>query len=163
MVNNKKLKAAGMGLLLPLLLFVALVLWLEALLVPGRGTETAQAASIVGYNATTVLADGTTGYTDTQVTAGLFSRAHAHARIQVSLEVTGTTGITVTPQFTLDPVGCALATEWFSGTGFLATAAGSVGAEVDVDGTCFRLRYAPVATTTGLFTPTLWVSLGNKQ
>ena len=105
-------------------LLLAVLLWaVLGLLVVAPGNEAAQAASIVGYNATTVLADGTTGYTDTQVTAGLFSRAHAHARIQVSLEVTGTTGITVTPQFTLDPVGCALATEWLSGTGFLATGA----------------------------------------
>ena len=80
----------------------------------GNGRE-AQAQSIVSYQ-TTTLEDGTTGYTETTYTSGSLVGYYGLVQIHAVATLTDTNTITMTPQFSNEPVSCAsinATTGWF--------------------------------------------------
>jgi hypothetical protein len=141
--------------------------------------DIAEADTVVSYT-TSTLYDGSTGYTTTEASPVRLSAPFAHVQIQGHLVSTGV--MTITPQFSLEPVGCTAVTDWFSATETLLYAdsdttptvaaigsvanqlvisgTGSVFREVDVGGRCMRVKLE--TSTVKSYTPTVYMRLINK-
>jgi len=139
---------------------LALVLLAVALLMPASQAAPVAADAVIGSSVVTML-DGDT-VTATTYSAGFLSLNYAHAQVQaISGGAITTTGlVTVTPQFSNQPVSCGSVTSWFNAaTTTVVTGPGSSGAEYTILGRCMRVK---VESTASAFTPTVYTRFVNK-
>jgi len=120
-----------------------------------QGARPASADSIISYS-TRQLEDGATGYTTTQYSDAVLVQDFGHVRFQGKAAVSGTGTMTVTPQFSLEPLGCGSVTAWFSGTAFAVTAGYYTGTVFVTEGRCLRLQYTNPTSVTR-YTPTVYI------
>jgi len=76
-----------------------------------QDAQDAQAA-VIGYQ-TVTLSDGDSGYTTTTYSSAALAGSFGTAQLHISGSVSGTGNITVTPQFSNQPVDCGSVTNWF--------------------------------------------------
>ena len=98
------------------ILSIAAALTLALLLFVGFATLTAtppqaDAATIIGQQAVTLL-DGDTSYTTTVQTSAALALYYGEIVIQVNNDISGTGTITITPQTSIQNVACASVTDW---------------------------------------------------
>lgn len=128
-----------------------------------------------------VLASGTTSYATSSNLSGASVVDYGSVQIQATVDVTGSQVFTVTPQFSNDPATCANATNWFTASeyqifesdaatdtlvtdyeplSFSITGDGTAAREISAQGRCLRVN---VASSSGTFTPTIYVRPLNRQ
>lgn len=134
-------------------------------------SATGMGDSVISYSSSTVL-DGSTQYTTTDYTDGYLVGAYGHIQIQSNVEVTDTGTVTITPQFSNEPVGCGAVSDWVAVTDFdyypdesTSTAqiviAGDGGGALDMMalGRCVRLA---METSGDYYTPTVYLRRINR-
>lgn len=163
------------------LLIFTTVLLLSLLFLPATGFLAKADGGITKQSTIFTLASGGTNYTSAQNLAGVSVAEYGSVQVQVTSDVTSTQVVTVTPQFSNDPVVCTSATNWFNATEyqifesnaatdtlvtdseallFTITGDGTAGREVSAQGKCFRVNLGISANS---FTPTVYVRLLNRQ
>jgi len=158
---KKKVWRLGTAVLLAALLFLGGAALLSS--------DRAEAATVIGYQSVAMF-DGATAYTETTYSSAYLVGAFGQVAIQVNNDISGTTAITVTPQFSSDP-SCSTATNWADATVSMAYASSTTTptfSTVDVQkvvtgdtdalfsfdtlGRCMRVKIETGTT----FTPTLF-------
>lgn len=119
----KKGKSNIRLVLLAVAVAIALTFGVLALL-DGQGRQVS--ADAVTYYSTSTVFGGGTGYTTTTTSAGVSSAEYGTAQVQVHNSISGTSALTVTAQFSIEPGTCANARYWYTATAYemATTAAG---------------------------------------
>lgn len=160
--------------LLTVLFTLALALALQVGLWAERPAPT-DAATVVGYQSVTVF-DGATVYTTTTYSDAYLVGSFGEVVMQVNNDISGSTGITVTPQFSSEFVGCGAVADWVDASYSAAYGTSSLSyGTVDVrkvvtgddaemlrfpvSGRCMRIKIQTAAN----FTPTVYLWMVNTQ
>lgn len=138
-------------------------------------SQPADASTVIGNQYVEVFA-GDTAYTTTTYSSAYLVTSFGEVVLQIHDDISGTTAITVTPQFSNEYVACSSVSQWVdaSYSGQYGTTTLSYGT-VDVrkvvtgddaemlrfpaDGRCLRLKI----TTGTTFTPTVYLRMVNTQ
>ena len=159
-------------IVLAVLALLVLAWWLPQRAAP----QPAQAATVIGYQ-TVTLFDGATAYTTTANSSAYIAGAFGEIILQIHNDISGTGQITITPQFSSQPGGCAAVTNWAGATvatDYVTTSTLAYGIvdisvvlvdddatllRLPVDGRCVRVS---IETTTTI-TPTIYAWMVNTQ